>query len=218
MFYDRCESLAALHFGILHVASGKEQWTLATPSTVLAVSRAMTPVVNANSLTRADMRAATHACLLRKRVRCVWRSVGLDLLLVGRWRVRGGEGRSEGGGMQTNRRVRCGHARCYSCMFATETCPLCLKIGRFGLVIWSLHRFVTLRRASAWQLYEAVLPNGLILSFQNQWSCIWCISAAQIVNAFHITLTYLAASLRLFLVASEALPANGGLCKDQIGW
>ena len=27
----------------------------------------------------------------------------------------------------------CGHARCYSCMFATETCPLCLRIGTYSL-------------------------------------------------------------------------------------
>ena len=49
-------------------------------------------------------------------------------------------------------------------------------------------------------------------------ACKWCISAVQIVNAFlkYNTFTYLAASLRLFLDASEALPANGGSCKDQI--
>ena len=62
-----------------------------------------------------------------------------------------------------------------------------------------------------------MLPNGSILSFQNQWPCKLCINSCTNCECIlYNTVTYLAACMRLFLDASEALPINGGLCKDQI--
>ena len=42
-------------------------------------------------------------------------------------------------------------------------------------------------------IWIGVLPNGSIISFQNQWPCKWCMRCV----------TYLAASLRLFLMKTR---------------
>ena len=57
------------------------------------------------------------------------------------------------------------------------------------------------------------------LSFQNQWPCKWCISWKNCKNMhfiFHRNIC--GCQLKLFLDASEALPANGRPFKHPIGY